>query len=329
MHVHMVFLRIDNMIIKHNIVMEITNQCNMRCKHCYNSFDEKRELPIDVILNFIAKVHEHGETPSIILTGGETLLHTQIKELIKQIEGKNDIRINTNGILLHLFIPFLKTIKALRVQVSLDGYDEESYYFLRNSHCFNTVLKNIILAKEVGIDVVVRITLTKYTIKQYEKFIELLNGNNIPMIIRPMIYTGVAAQNDLLCSYDDIFAWIDDASNKGYTYCMTNKDVNSRHICSLYGENPYIGSLYIKNTGDVYPCQLLTNNAYKIGNIWKDAYENMANKFDEICYSYKRDVDCDECESCKNKYLIGNGTCLLACFLNNRVCGTKIKIGDL
>lgn len=126
-----------------NLIYDITNQCNLRCKHCYNSeyFDSQLER---VNPNKMIDICNYIEFNRIHLVGGEPLIEP---ELLKFIDGISNakISINTNGIFLNeqLAEKILENEKVDQITVSLDGSTRESYEKTRGIDAIDLVCKNI------------------------------------------------------------------------------------------------------------------------------------------------------------------------------------------
>lgn len=118
-------------------VLEMTQQCNFRCKYCcfsgsYNVFRTHNPTNMSplVINNAIEFIKKHSSNENIIdvgFYGGESLLQLEsIKEIIKQLSlfFKNRItyNISTNGYILNKeIIDWVCSVPNLRLSVSLDG----------------------------------------------------------------------------------------------------------------------------------------------------------------------------------------------------------------
>ena len=66
------------------LFIELTNKCNLRCKHCYGNFGEKNDKIIDI--NKIKKVIYDASkcgAYQLDLTGGEPMLYPYLEELLK------------------------------------------------------------------------------------------------------------------------------------------------------------------------------------------------------------------------------------------------------
>ncbi len=111
----------------HQVSFDITNRCNLRCLHCYNSSGENalvnKELSDEEVFSFIkdvASLKPYG----FCFCGGETLLRSNL--IVKCLSVLRDANVSTalvsNGIL--LTSPLLKQLysEGLRsIQFSMDG----------------------------------------------------------------------------------------------------------------------------------------------------------------------------------------------------------------
>lgn len=83
------------------------------------------------------------------------------------------------------------------VDISLDGYDEESYSKIRGKNVFNRVLDNIALLHEHGM---YKISLSMVALgndrEDDRKFNELCKKLNVEPMIRRLSYTGRAKENE-------------------------------------------------------------------------------------------------------------------------------------
>lgn len=56
--------------------------------------------------------------------------------------------------LLSEYIKQFEKMEKFRIQVSLDGYDEDTYFQIRNSYKFYQIIENAIKAKKAGLNVI-------------------------------------------------------------------------------------------------------------------------------------------------------------------------------
>lgn len=149
--------------------LQITNRCNIRCKHCYiniptlpsNSFITKEgyrgfkkekkgyfdknfsELSVKQIYN-ILKEFEYMQGLRVLITGGEPLIHSKFVE-INEMLPEFSIRkvLFTNGVLLNK--EKIKNLKVNEIQISIDGL-KNAHDSLRGTGSFKKAMNAVRLA---------------------------------------------------------------------------------------------------------------------------------------------------------------------------------------
>lgn len=130
--------------------LQITERCNLRCRHCYI----KENRPVELALRDIKRVlreFEELQGLRVLISGGEPLLHSEFERL-------NDILpdfflrkvLFTNGILLNREI--LKRLNVDEIQISIDGL-ERGHEALRGKGTFKKAMNSLELAIKEGFDV--------------------------------------------------------------------------------------------------------------------------------------------------------------------------------
>lgn len=119
----------------------LTNYCNNNCKYCtYKRWKLERNSKSLSFEEFIrnAKILIDNGVKGFILTGGgEPCLCEDFDKITGWLEENNiQYGINTN-------FNILKLIKPVFLKVSLDCYDEESYFYTRGVRKYGTVIDNI------------------------------------------------------------------------------------------------------------------------------------------------------------------------------------------
>ena len=64
--------------------MEVTNKCPLNCPQCYKE-RHKRDIALNIASEIIREAKKSG-IKVIMLNGGETILHKNFFEIVKQIE---------------------------------------------------------------------------------------------------------------------------------------------------------------------------------------------------------------------------------------------------
>jgi len=131
------------------LMVEITDRCNLRCRHCYLGDSGKRDMDVDLFDNVVGAFTEMGGL-RLIVTGGEPLLHPDFERLNAALaELPCRVVLATNGTLLG---PDLAGELHFReVQISLDG-TRASHDELRGEGSFEAALRGCEAVRGAGLD---------------------------------------------------------------------------------------------------------------------------------------------------------------------------------
>lgn len=298
-----------------NVHFYLTNECNLRCPHCYMFAGTKKdkELTTNEICSFLLNFSNNGGQ-SVIFSGGEISMRKDLVEICKCAHGCGlNVSLLTNGTLwtqatIHEISRFIN-----EVQVSIDGYDEESNAKIRGKNNFAKSLATI------------------------DSFI--MNGIHTTMAMTPFYDENL----DSNCAkyVDFIKSMTDKYQNKnfdilvsaemldGRDVCLTNKDRDnysriSNKIYSMYYntdlslypfvqihkqhrimDNCIFGTIAISSTGDVFLCSQI-ERVVKIANIKENSIDEI------IAISNKGKIasninNLKPCNNCELKYICGGG----------------------
>lgn len=102
--------------------MVVTRRCNLACTYCSEFDDFSKPVPIEEMVRRVDQLAALGTT-AITLTGGETLLHPQLEEIIARIRSHGMVVVMiTNGYLLSVDrIERLNRAGLDRMQISIDN----------------------------------------------------------------------------------------------------------------------------------------------------------------------------------------------------------------
>lgn len=130
--------------------LQITNACNLRCKHCYIGDGSSSELSLAQI-RMSLKEFEEMQGLRVLITGGEPLLHTEfgaVNEMLSDFMVRKALF--TNGVALKK--DDLKGLNVEEIQVSIDGL-EKAHDSLRGNGAFKRSMEAVRDALEAGFDV--------------------------------------------------------------------------------------------------------------------------------------------------------------------------------
>lgn len=153
------------------IQLHLTERCNLRCLHCYQTGGGSDELTIAEIRSLVSEVSEmlgewsnaYGITflPSFNVTGGEPFLRPDLCEIIEEISGHGfDVYILTNGTLIdERKANDVSSLGVSGVQVSIEG-PEEIHDRIRGWGSFSASLAGVERLTDAGLTVTLNTTLS-------------------------------------------------------------------------------------------------------------------------------------------------------------------------
>ena len=162
--------------------LQITNRCNLKCRHCYigNSTDtpqkDKDELPIDRVRT-VLKEFEAMQGLRVLITGGEPLTHRNFDEINKMLP-QFFIRkvLFTNGLLLTKNI--LRKLNVHEIQISIDGL-EHAHDSLRGKGSFRSAIIAVNAALTAGFEVSVATMIHPANLADFEEMDKLFKEMGI------------------------------------------------------------------------------------------------------------------------------------------------------
>lgn len=153
--------------------ISVIDRCNFRCTYCMPKEIFGRDftfMPQDQLFSFeeierLVKIFVQLGVKKVRLTGGEPLLRRHLPKLIKKltlIESLEDISLTTNGSLLETMAQKLKDAGLKRINVSLDALDDARFQSINDSGVSSKrIIKGILKAKDIGLDVKVNMVVKK------------------------------------------------------------------------------------------------------------------------------------------------------------------------
>ena len=142
-----------------NLRISVTDRCNIRCFYCMPN-ENVQFRPREEVLSFeeivrFTRVAARLGVNKLRITGGEPLVRSQVDELIASlaaIPGIDDIAMTTNGVLLAEHTKRLKAAGLNRLNISLDGLQEETFQRITRRSGLDRVLAGIEAAQQIGFD---------------------------------------------------------------------------------------------------------------------------------------------------------------------------------
>lgn len=143
-------------IIPQRLFLEITSECNLRCKLCkfWQNKDSRKKIDLTIKINFLKKVIywlerndvDYKNSFDIILTGGEPFLYpNQVFKIAKLCKDNNiNCYINTNGSIIGSNLKKILNSGLTALTISIDSYIDQVHDNLRGvPGLFNLLINEI------------------------------------------------------------------------------------------------------------------------------------------------------------------------------------------
>lgn len=288
------------------VSIDITRECNLRCKHCLSSSGkaDPNELNTEELFGLIDQLKEAGK-PTFAIGGGEPLTRTDLFKVIAYAR-KNDIPVSivTNGTLVNKKIAKkLNSLRLVHVTVSIDGL-KKNHEFIRGRGNFERTIKGIkILRKYLNTAKLnMRVIVNTKNYRDCPEIIKLAENLKLDSIrLTPTLPMGRALENQyLLLNQKQYIQFLEDCHKvkAKIEIVLPDKEVDPKMLRSgEFGCHCGREICWVIQNGDLYPC-IFYGNQYLVGNIreerfitlWKKSKEKVrlsGNKYCNGCEKYK------------------------------------------
>jgi len=177
------------------VVWNSTKTCNLKCRHCYMSSDNKKyqnELTTQEAKSFIDDLADF-HVPVLLFSGGEPLIRPDFFELAEYAQAKG-VRptLSTNGTLITREVAQrIKDIGVGYVGISLDGLQDVNDQFRGVEGAFQKAMEGIQNCVAVGQRVGLRFTINHHNIQELENIFDFIERENINRVcFYHLVYSG-------------------------------------------------------------------------------------------------------------------------------------------
>ncbi len=294
------------------LYLNMTKECNLKCIYCFAADRQERgksSLEIDDYKQILNSVKTFcAEKMNIVFTGGEPLLSKNTLPVARYAKELGfSAKILTNATLINE-----KNIEELcevfdLFKISIDGSSEQLHNRYRGEGSYQKTLRAIDLLKSHNANVQIAMTVTRENVND----VSAMNKHWGEMLTyQPLFPLGRAKDNNTTNAL---------TGDEYYSALCVNEKINPysdiENVIKAHNANNSImkcslgdGELSISCTGDVYPCQLLHNESFYLGNIRNQSLEELYNSEKNTKFKFHT-VECiDKCKKCDFRYLCG-GAC--------------------
>ena len=291
------------------VYLMITRKCNMNCDFCAinanHGMNLDAEINIDDIKKKIIPFLNECSPHKFIMTGGEPFVKDNILQIIEEIHKGTSIPIivQSNGIAVNTSV-----IEKLKGKVK--EIDFSTKHMFGEMGKADELISNIEICQQSGIDVVLSFIYEKSNKKELYEVIDIAAKYNTGLLVNIVAPVGRAREKvEFLTDLDkiqmnlDIAKYIYDHGYEEKALCgVIDSHLQVRNACGGYGN-----VLAIFPEGNIYMCQCLEDDTYRLGNVLYDEVEtienNLCDKMGERVIQKTFCVDDkDICNKCEYRY---------------------------
>ena len=183
--------------------IELVENCNLNCIHCNveSNSKENNKFDYEIFKKILIPLYKRLSIKELYISGGEPLLHQDFIKFLTSASNNNiKTTILTNGLLLNdTNIIKLKELKH-KLQISLDGYDKETYEYVRGKNTFSPIKNNMKKLIERGLEkqIIIQTVIMNHNVNNLHEFINFCLERKIPKIIfTPIQKLGAVNKNEI------------------------------------------------------------------------------------------------------------------------------------
>jgi len=254
------------------VFFTISDQCNLRCKHCYNASSDPgsraSDFSLDNVKHIIEKLNQ-AAVFKVILTGGEPFLNPYIFEIIDYIRARGmTVRINTNGTLVNEEnIQELKKRNDVIVTLGIDGTSAGPHEYIRGKGTFVNAIRVLERLSARQYKIYINFTATKTNFAEVFK----LKGffSQYPSVERVIVNVFIRTGKGL--GYGDGLALTKPQYALLHCFSRLNSNATKPPLIAVFTDC-YAGHVesYLDYQGRMFFCDLLHK---PIGNIFEKSFE--------------------------------------------------------
>src|SRR3990172_7709663 len=260
------------------LLLNITNICNLTCKHCYLHDPGKLEMVLDIFEKAVSQFEEMGGL-KLMISGGEPLIHSRFWELM-EILPSYELRvvILSNGTLIDKTTAKKLSRYVHEVQVSIDGI--HSHDILRGKGSFERSMKGISNLCGSGIPVSIATMVHKFNTDEFDEMEKLFSkkGAISWSVDVPCVVGNLCKNMGFVLDLKEAANFLKFGFGAG-AHESTGDYTCGSHLCS------------VAPNGSVSKCGFFENEPAGDVNDLRSAWQN-------ICKSYLLRLDQLDCRDC-------------------------------
>ena len=266
------------------LYIELTNKCNLNCKHCYNSSNDARdeEMHHDGLFCLLFRIKEYSKISRVIVSGGEVSIYPYIKECLNNLCAMElPFTMITNGVVFPADLYEFFVDSKNQVQVSLEGPSAIENDYIRGEGSFSKALMTTKRLVDNRVSTFFRFSITSLNYNKIEDMILLALNNGIKMVTFSNLFPyGRCKDNiDLYVNDDELItslALLEKCKKKYSDRVFIDTPNKVMGGCPIVNKTESIGiNARIDLHGNLYLCQMFNNAALASGSIIDSSIESV------------------------------------------------------
>ena len=297
--------------------LHLTNMCNLRCPHCYmkSGVPDENELTTDEVLKLIEDFKSVACGNSIDFTGGEPTVRKDFFKVVEFADSLGlEVNVYTNGVnWSEDEIRRFSKLKNRNVQISIDGYNEETNALIRGQGSFAKSIKSLGLFVKNKVRVRVAVTPVFEILKEHKtEYVNFLKGiiekygeDNVSINVSQEIMVGRYISSDQISAFEDEYYHLVDSLIEDVIPNCDNDGFVLNIIDSLFDSCGY-GGLNVVANGDFYFCDRIPDMKKPYGNIRNMDFSEIS-KLMRCAEDVGRIGNLKPCGDCEIRNICGGG----------------------
>ena len=256
------FFRVNTDDNFYNVSFEITNRCNLECKHCFNKSkeDSTEELSKFEILKLIDEL-ANAKIKNVYMTGGEPTQYPYFLEVINAFYDKGiEVILATNGYNISYYYDTIerKISKKSGVYISIDGLENDHNELRGRPDAFQNAISTISLLAKRNIIIRVSSIIWDGNYSYLEKMVCFLKELGVSQINFTIpVNVGRAMENgiSLGAPYSEVLKKVNSIQEK-FTSEVFKIFLKRQHELGINSLPCQAGQkiMHINSIGEIYPC---------------------------------------------------------------------------
>lgn len=268
------------------VFLELTHNCNLKCKHCYLDDYDAKILTLSEAKYVMDQLYEN-DVVELVLTGGEIGLHPDLVQIVEYATKRFVVTLLTNGTLFNeSLVKSLCEYPIYEVQISIYGMEELHNQFVGvNKNMWGRSIDSLKLFQKYGGIGKAAVVVNGFTYSEIDKLVNFLKLQQIEYFLTPVINSSLSGDS------------------RTHKYRISNdqlQELFNKYKLNIGGNicTAGVSRFRVGPENNVYPCELLEHICF--GNLSEQSFSEIL-KSDQrqewirLFTSHLGDKECRDC----------------------------------